>query len=489
MRQLTMHRGLLVAAAVTTAATLSGAARLIRPSAIEVDAGTAMRLVAIPRTVGIALGAIVVLRLAAGSNRLVRSWSRLGAWIGFATYLGWQFAVLCILPEGNDDFAVFLRAGREAAAGQDPYSYAGADVFLNPLPALGVFRIAAQIPAVVLGTLWTMITAVLAAALVPLANRILIEGKQTDDPAAPGSLPGDIASLLSAAILNSNASIWGHRLGQLSVLMALALMLAVWARQRGRPALAGLALAVAACKPATLLPFLVLFLRKRDRAAWISMTAVLLGLSLVAAPPARWPGLLQSNLRQIKASSEPGKVNDYGFEQGISSDIIAFDHLFYRLGMRDRELIAHAHLAAVAGLLAVCVAVARRGSPAATASIVAVGAMLVLYHRTYDSVLLALPLACGASIALSSSGSRRLTAVASVALLLAVVDQPRSALSGLTRWTLGHGAVGWLVQAVVLPYATWSILASLVCLASLLVPRRERAEEAAQVAPYSLSLR
>jgi hypothetical protein len=218
------------------------------------------------------------------------------------------------------------------------------------------------------------------------------------------------------------------------------------------------------------------------------MMAVLLGLSVVAAPPARWPALLQSNLRQIKASAEPGKVNDYGFEQYISSDIMAFDHLLYRSGLRDRELIAALHLGAVAGLLAACVVVGKRGSVAA-ASIVATGAMLVLYHRTYDSVLLALPLACGASIALSSSGRRRLTAIASVALLLAVMDQPRSALSGLTRWSLEHGTVGWLVQAVVLPYATWSILAALVCLTSLLTRRGELEENAPQVAPYSLSLR
>src|SRR5208337_1689883 len=106
----------------------------------------------------------------------------------------WQLAVLFVLPPGNADFAVFYRAGQEAAAGRDPYLYAGEDVFLNPLPALGAFRLASMNP-----------------------------------------LTGDVAALLGAAMVNSNASIWGHRLGQLSTLTALALLLAVWARQKSRP--------------------------------------------------------------------------------------------------------------------------------------------------------------------------------------------------------------------------------------------------------------
>jgi hypothetical protein len=98
--------------------------------------------------------------------------------------------------------------------------------------------------------------------------------------------------------------------------------------------------------------------------------------------------------------------------------------------------------------------------------------MLVLYHRTYDSVLLALPLACGASIALNATGRRRALAIASVGLLLAVTDQPRSALSGLTRWSLQHGLAGRLVQAVALPYATWAILLALLLLFFCAFPLR-----------------
>ena len=307
--------------------------------------------------------------------------------------------MLFVLPPGNTDFAVFLRAGQEAAAGRDPYLYAGEDVFLNPLPGLGAFRLASMIPLGVVGTVWSVATAVLACALIPLANRILALGRD-EDSGSPAPLDGDVAALLGAAMVNSNASIWGHRLGQLSTLTAFALLLAVWARQKSRPVLAGVCLAVAAIKPATTLPFLVLFLRKGDRPAWAGMAAVSVGLSLAAAEPSEWPTLIRHNLQQIKSSAEPGKINDYGFQQEISSDILAFDHLFYRLGIRDRELISLLHLTAVGALLGGLLVLRDRRPFVATASLVATAAMLVLYHRIYDSVLLALPLACGASIAL-----------------------------------------------------------------------------------------
>jgi hypothetical protein len=462
---------------------------LLEPFDRNIDPRTVGRLAAIPRLIAIALGALVIVRLSAQESRTVQAWARRGAWIGFATYLVWQLAVFFVLPEGNADFAVFLRAGREVAAGLDPYAYAGETVFLNPLPALGAFRLAALIPPGMLGAAWTLATAVLAVGLIPVANEILAEGRRSDQEGTPAPLPGDVAALLGAALVNSNASIWGHRQGQLSAVTALALLLAVWARQRSRPALAGVALAVAAFKPGTLLAFLILFLRKRDRRAWVSMTVVLLGLSLAAAAPSRWMKLIQHNLHQIKAAAEPGKINDYGFQQEISSDIIAFDHLFYRLGLRDRALIAQLQLAAVAVLLAGCAAIGYRLPFGAAAALVATAAMLVLYHRVYDSVLLALPLAWSASIALGSAGRRKLLAVAIAALLLAVTDLPRMPLAALTRWSLERGFTGRIVQAAVLPYATWSLVAALVLLLCTRCTCRKSAGEEDQLAPYSLSLR
>ena len=46
-----------------------------------------------------------------------------------------------------------------------------------------------------------------------------------------------------------------------------------------------------------------------------------------------------------------------------------------------------------------------------------------------------------------------------------MIDQPREAFISLTRWSLDRGLAGRIVQAVVLPYAEWSILLAMLGLA------------------------
>lgn len=427
-----------------------------------------------PATVGVVLSAAVVARLAVGDGGRPRAWAVRMAWAGFAVFLGWQIAVLAVLPAGNADLGVFYRAGREAAAGQDPYLFVGDRVFLNPLPALGAFRVVSALPYVVVENAWSLLTAGLTLALVPLSNRLLARDHDPDDPGdAPPALPFDVAALLGAAVLTSNASLRGHRWGQLGAVAAVAVLLALLARQRGRPLLAGACLAVAAFKPATVLPFLGLFLRKADRPAWLGLAAVSLGLGLVAAPPSEWPTLTRHNLAQIGDSGGPGKINDYDFPRDISADLVAFNQLFHRFGLRDRRAISGLQWAATAAVLAGLFAVRNRRPFSAVAALTAAGSMLVLYHRTYDAVILALPLAFGASMALRATGRRRALAVASVALLLGAIDQPREAMIELTRWSLDKGLTGRLIQVVVLPYATYFLLLAVLCLALCAFPARE----------------
>ena len=90
--------------------------------------------------------------------------------------------------------------------------------------------------------------------------------------------------------MNSNASIWGHRSGDLCASTAFSIGLALAPEAEG-PALAGGGgVAVGAFKPATLLPFLVLFLRRRDLPSWLSLGAVPWARA-AAAPPGSWAGL------------------------------------------------------------------------------------------------------------------------------------------------------------------------------------------------------
>jgi hypothetical protein len=405
------------------------------------------------------LSLALVVRLSLGGGQRARAWTLGLAGLGFAVYLAWEAAVLFVLPTANMDLNVFYRAGREAASGQDPYRFEGEMVFLSPPPALGAFRLASALPLGMVGTAWTVATALMTLALVPLSNRLLAVD-HADDASAPPPLPGDVAALLAAALVNSNASVWGQRSGQLCASTAFLLLIALLARQRGRGRLwgAGACLALAAFKPATVIPYLVLFLRKCDWRTWLAMGAVSAGLAFAAAPPSDWIDLVRHNLHQIGDSGGPGKINDYDYPRAISSDIVAFNHLFHRIGLRDRGSISLLQSASVAALLAGLFLIRDRKPFTAVASLAALISMLVLYHRMYDAVVLALPLAFCSSVALQSTGRRRALAVASVALALAVADQPREALISLTRWTLTEGGLGRFVQAVVLPYATWSIL-------------------------------
>ncbi len=442
--------------------------------AIASNAAWALRSVAGPATVGVLLSAAVVARLAAADPLRPRAWASALAGLGFAVYLAWQLAVLFVLPTGNMDLAVFYRAGREAAAGRDPYLFRGEMVFLSPPPALGAFRLASALPYPVVGAAWAIASALMTVALVPLANRLLALDHAADLAAAPPALPADLTALLGAALVNSNASIWGHRSGQLCALTAFALTLALLARQRGRPALAGVCLAVAAFKPATLIPFLVLFLRKADVRTWLALAACSLGLSLAAAPPRVWKTLVAHDLEKIDESGRPGGINDYDFPRAISSDILAFNHLFHRAGVHDRGVISGLQSASVGLLLGGLYLTRGRRPFTAAASLAAVGSMLVLYHRMYDAVVFALPLAYGSALAVRAAGRRRVLAVGCVALLLGVIDQPRETLIPLTRWSLEQGIAGRFVQAVVLPYAAWSILIALAGLTLCAFPPRNR---------------
>src|SRR6266566_2587174 len=99
-------------------------------------------------------------------------------------------------------------------------------------------------------------------------------------------------------------------------------------------------------------------------------------------------------VHRIEVLSEPGKVNDYSFQGARNESIIGFDHLFYRLGLRDRRLIRTLQYLAVAasGLWVAWQVVVARLPRGAACSLVALYSMVFLYHRDYDTLILALPL-------------------------------------------------------------------------------------------------
>lgn len=381
---------------------------------------------------------------------------------------------------GPADLKLFWKAGQAVRDGTNPY----ADELIVSTPnALPFFAAASVIPLPVMVVVWFVASVALGLGLVALAAFAL---HRLGEP-RPVAWAGPLV-LFSAVVALSFATRFGIGIGQLSVLTTAAAFLAVACRDR--PGVAGLGLVVAHLKATTGLPVLLLFLRPRDWRAWAVLAVVGTGLTLLACPPAVLPERVAACLRNIKALGESGRVNDPSYANEQSAQIVGFDHLLYRLGVRDPLALRVGGVAAVAALgvgLGYFVYRRRRPlSPAAAAAAGAVFACLFLYHRLYDLVLLALPLAFAVGRALASDRgwSRRLYQLAGLVLIAALYTQV-GVLQGLTdRFAGREDVVARVVQGVVLPAPTWLLLAALgVLVAADLRDRRLRADDSAPMVP------
>jgi hypothetical protein len=169
----------------------------------------------------------------------------------------------------------------------------------------------------------------------------------------------------------------------------------------------------------------------------------------------------------VDTLASPGQVNDYSFAGPRSESIVAFDHALYRLGLRDRGLIRALQsllLLALGGWVLHQVLGRRRLPRAAACSLVALYAAVFLYHRTYDLVLLVLPLVYSSGQARALTGGARRAFAACAVCLLVTLFVKIDWLIDLQRASLGWGAWGRVVQAAVLPCATWLILLAMTCL-------------------------
>jgi hypothetical protein len=90
--------------------------------------------------------------------------------------------------------------------------------------------------------------------------------------------------------------------------------------------------------------------------------------------------------------------------------------------------------------------------------------MIFLYHRIYDLVVLALPLAYATGRARGALGRPRvLFAIAAAAILFALYPSGRffkALAAASTEW----GTAGSVARAILLPSAAWLILTAMVCL-------------------------
>jgi hypothetical protein len=380
------------------------------------------------------------------------------------------FIRLLPTPDLGFDYRIFRQAGGDVWAGQDPYAverFASLPL-LNPPTALPLFALFALVPFKSSFLIWTAVNVLACLALLPISQGVLLAQERWAGEETPGQLfcplPSLVLAGLTPALFLSGASLDTVWLGQMSIFEAVVLLAALGCQAAGRPIFAAFWLALASIKTATMLPFLLLFHRKADLRTWVALPVIVLGLCLATGRPSDLPGRLTSLLERIKELESPGRVNDYSFEGTRSENMLGFDHAFYRLGMRDRQMIRLAQYLALAllGGWVGWLVVSQRLPRGAACSLIALFSVVFLYHRTYDTVILALPFVYCAGQARTVGGGQRTLFVGCAVAILLVWNLDATTFHTLQQHSLDWGPWGRLVQAVVLPYPTWLTLAAMI---------------------------
>lgn len=365
--------------------------------------------------------------------------------------------VLYYDPARAVDFTLFWEAGQAARRGGNPYALG----VLNPPTAIPLFALLSALPAAPSYAVFTVVNAAAAFALVFLSYRVLVVQGEGE-----GLAPGKLA-VLAVAVALSHAAHSTLRLGQLGILVAAFVLLALYAEGRERRLAAGLLMALATVKPGTMLPFLLLWLRRRSWRTWLFLAGSVLLLSIAIPGPGKLLAWLGDDLANITGRAKGGMVNDLGGARAWS--IMSLDGAFYALGITDRSAVSwlQAVSLAVLGAWIFREAVWLRRWPAGLASsVIALYSTLFLYHRTYDATVLALPLVYAAIRVGSELGrARRLFALSMFAMLGAMHVNPK--VTGLVFERLqGLGVSGRLAWGLIRPYATWLVLISMASMAA-----------------------
>ena len=188
--------------------------------------------------------------------------------------------------------------------------------------------------------------------------------------AGVGDLPGFSEASLEGPLPRPARRVHGYDAGP-----------ALVAQGRGRPIWAGVCLFLATVKFVTMIPFLVLFLRRPDRWTWAVLIILVVGSCALTGRIIELPARAATLSLRAEELAAPGRVNDYSYDGTRNEGIISFEHLFYRLGMRDREWIRYTQflaLAAVGAWVAYLVILKDLPRPAA-ASLVSFFSLLFLY--------------------------------------------------------------------------------------------------------------
>jgi Glycosyltransferase family 87 len=356
------------------------------------------------------------------------------------------------------DFEIYHQTGSAILRGTNPYANILSQYTINTLPLFALF---ALVPFRVSAGLWYAVNLISLFLVVRSCQLIIRQSKPSDS-----SVHWYADAHVILAVLLAGATTWGLDAGQLVIWTTLWIYAAIHALAQKREAAAGIALAAASLKITTAFPFLFLLLGRRHWKAWVAFCFVLTLLCLCLYRPDRLAGLVAGQLENVRQTRQVGEINDYSFSGPFHDDILGMEHWLYCLGLRDKGAISRLQLGILfiigMGLIRELLVGVRLCDELRIVVMLCVYSCMFLYHRSYDSVILALPLFYCVDRAREESQRRAIMYKAIATGLVLVLNFPRGGvLIRLSSWSQNSGLAGRIVQVLVLPYCTWILLAAM----------------------------
>ncbi len=370
---------------------------------------------------------------------------------------GWIVFTIKTLP---GDATLFWNAGRAVWSGASPYD--GSHI-LNPPPSLAWYAVLSILPLSAFLTVWRILGAVALGTVTFAADGALRQIPEEQ----PWKLSRTELWLLACCLAVSVVTREALACMTSSFLTTFSLFLAFGLRERGRRPAAGVLLALGTLKITTQLPFLMLFGRKGDRTTWFWMCACGLLLTLLVIRPWNLPREFAINLQNIREEGGPGQVSDYSFENTLNRDFVSLDYAIYHLGVRNRGAVNLLQGAALVGLGSwVGRQLFRRPRlpRAAECSLVCCFSAVFLYHRLYDMTILAIPIVFMTGRALGERGPDRWIYRFGALGLVWVWHLRINHLNALAAYALRPGLLPRLAEMIILPQATWILMAVMLAL-------------------------
>jgi hypothetical protein len=370
-----------------------------------------------------------------------------------------DLAFVRIDPRVLLDFRIFYNVGLDIWTGADPYELArwASHPFLHPPTAFPYFALMASVPYEVSVVVWAVIDSFLAIGMVLLAYRIFV---RFGEAAVVDLSPAEVGVLVTVVTL-CGACQATLGLGQLGIRASALILFAVLALAYNRSILSGALFGLATIKVATMLPFLLLVLRRRDWKVWLALGATVCVLILLGGQPHRVAEQCIAMLQRIGELSKPGSINDITYTGPENANMLGIDHLAYRLGVRGSGNLRVIQFT-VLGVLGVVLAfevITGRMKPGLSLVLISLYSVIFLYHRVYDMVILTPALVYAVSQAKSCLGWRRAAFGMATAMIVTALYMNGGLMTKAHSFVMANdGTVSKAVEYIVLPYATWMIL-------------------------------